>query len=402
MKENKVQDRDREEFVNLRKQLMECLENTWEESDQGVMENIDSLIGDYCRTTYMPISRREALRRDLFSSVRKMDVLEELLEDDTITEIMVNRWDKIFIEKDGKIFPLDKTFSSPEKLDDVIQQMASRCNRVINTLQPIVDARLKNGERINAVIAPVALDGPILTIRRFPNEPITMEKLLEMDSLTKEAAEVLKVLIRAGYTILIGGGTGAGKTTFLNALSQYIPEDERVITIEDNAELQLQGLPNLVRLECRQANIEKNQEISIGDLLKTCLRMRPSRIIVGEVRSREAAELLQAVNVGNDGSLSTIHANSCKDMISRLETMVLMGIDLPVPVIRRQILSGFDIFIHLGRMRDKSRKVMEICEIDRMCDGEILLNPLFVRKQKLEKTGELIHKEKLGKAGISL
>lgn len=402
MKENKVQDRDREEFVNLRKQLMECLENTWEESDQGVMENIDSLIGDYCRTTYMPISRREALRRELFSSVRKMDVLEELLEDDTITEIMVNRWDKIFIEKDGKIFPLDKTFSSPEKLDDVIQQMASRCNRVINTLQPIVDARLKNGERINAVIAPVALDGPILTIRRFPNEPITMEKLLEMDSLTKEAAEVLKVLIRAGYTILIGGGTGAGKTTFLNALSQYIPEDERVITIEDNAELQLQGLPNLVRLECRQANIEKNQEISIGDLLKTCLRMRPSRIVVGEVRSREAAELLQAVNVGNDGSLSTIHANSCKDMISRLETMVLMGIDLPVPVIRRQILSGFDIFIHLGRMRDKSRKVMEICEIDRMCDGEILLNPLFVRKQNLEKTGELIHREKLGKAGISL
>lgn len=402
MKENKVQNRDREEFVNLRKQLMERLENTWEESDQGVMENIDSLIGDYCRTTYMPISRREALRRELFSSVRKMDVLEELLEDDTITEIMVNRWDKIFIEKDGKIFPLDKTFSSPEKLDDVIQQMASRCNRVINTLQPIVDARLKNGERINAVIAPVALDGPILTIRRFPNEPITMEKLLEMDSITKEAAEVLKVLIRAGYTILIGGGTGAGKTTFLNALSQYIPEDERVITIEDNAELQLQGLPNLVRLECRQANIEKNQEISIGDLLKTCLRMRPSRIIVGEVRSREAAELLQAVNVGNDGSLSTIHANSCKDMISRLETMVLMGIDLPVPVIRRQILSGFDIFIHLGRMRDKSRKVMEICEIDKMCDGEILLNPLFVRKQKLEKTGELIHREKLGKAGISL
>lgn len=402
MKENKVQGRDREEFVNLRKQLMERLENTWEESDQGVMENIDSLIGDYCRTTYMPISRREALRRELFSSVRKMDVLEELLEDDTITEIMVNRWDKIFIEKGGKIFPLDKTFSSPEKLDDVIQQMASRCNRVINTLQPIVDARLKNGERINAVIAPVALDGPILTIRRFPNEPITMEKLLEMDSLTKEAAEVLKALIRAGYTILIGGGTGAGKTTFLNALSQYIPEDERVITIEDNAELQLQGLPNLVRLECRQANIEKNQEISIGDLLKTCLRMRPSRIIVGEVRSREAAELLQAVNVGNDGSLSTIHANSCKDMISRLETMVLMGIDLPVPVIRRQILSGFDIFIHLGRMRDKSRKVMEICEIDRMCDGEILLNPLFVRKQKLEKAGELIHREKLGKAGISL
>lgn len=402
MKENKGKDREREEFLVLRKQLMERLENTWEESDQGVMENIDGLIGAYCRRTYMPISRREVLRRELFRSVRKMDVLEELLEDDTVTEIMVNRWDKIFIEKNGKIFPWDKSFSSPEKLDDVIQQMASRCNRVINTLQPIVDARLKNGERINAVIAPVALDGPILTIRRFPNDPITMEKLLEMGSLTKEAAEVLKALIQAGYTILIGGGTGAGKTTFLNALSQYIPKDERVITIEDNAELQLQGIPNLVRLECRQANMEKNQEISIGDLLKTCLRMRPSRIIVGEVRSKEAAELLQAVNVGNDGSLSTIHANSCKDMISRLETMVLMGIDLPVPVIRRQILSGFDIFIHLGRMRDKSRKVLEICEIDRMCDGEILLNPLFIRKQELEKVGELIHREKLGKAGISL
>lgn len=402
MKENKGKDREREEFLILRKQLMERLENTWEESDQGVMENIDGLIGAYCRRTYMPISRREVLRRELFRSVRKMDVLEELLEDDTVTEIMVNRWDKIFIEKNGKIFPWDKSFSSPEKLDDVIQQMASRCNRVINTLQPIVDARLKNGERINAVIAPVALDGPILTIRRFPNDPITMEKLLEMGSLTKEAAEVLKALIQAGYTILIGGGTGAGKTTFLNALSQYIPKDERVITIEDNAELQLQGIPNLVRLECRQANMEKNQEISIGDLLKTCLRMRPSRIIVGEVRSKEAAELLQAVNVGNDGSLSTIHANSCKDMISRLETMVLMGIDLPVPVIRRQILSGFDIFIHLGRMRDKSRKVLEICEIDRMCDGEILLNPLFIRKQELEKVGELIHREKLGKAGISL
>ena len=380
--------KDREDFLSLRKRLVEQLEDTWEESDEGVLEQIDTLMGDYCRSSYLPISRREELRRELFQSVRKMDVLEELLEDESITEIMVNRWDRIF--------------SSPEKLDDVIQQMASRCNRVINTLQPIVDARLKHGERINAVIAPVALDGPILTIRRFPSEPITMEKLLELDSLTGEAADFLRVMIQAGYTILIGGGTGAGKTTFLNALSQYIPEDERVITIEDNAELQLQGLPNLVRLECRQANIEKSQEITIGDLLKTCLRMRPSRIIVGEVRSKEAAELLQAVNVGNDGSLSTIHANSCKDMISRLETMVLMGIELPIPVIRRQILSGFDLFIHLGRMRDKSRKVQEICEIDRMCEGEIVLNPLFVRKEELEKTGELKHREKLRRAGISL
>lgn len=394
--------KEREDFLSLRKRLVEQLEDTWEESDEGVLEQIDTLMGDYCRSSYLPISRREELRRELFQSVRKMDVLEELLEDESITEIMVNRWDRIFIERNGKIFPWEKSFSSPEKLDDVIQQMASRCNRVINTLQPIVDARLKHGERINAVIAPVALDGPILTIRRFPSEPITMEKLLELDSLTGEAADFLRVMIQAGYTILIGGGTGAGKTTFLNALSQYIPEDERVITIEDNAELQLQGLPNLVRLECRQANIEKSQEITIGDLLKTCLRMRPSRIIVGEVRSKEAAELLQAVNVGNDGSLSTIHANSCKDMISRLETMVLMGIEFPIPVIRRQILSGFDLFIHLGRMRDKSRKVQEICEIDRMCEGEIVLNPLFVRREELEKTGELKHREKLRRAGISL
>lgn len=330
-----------------------------------------------------------------------MDVLEELLENDSITEIMVNRWDQIFIEQDGKLFPWEKSFSSPEKLEDVIGQIASRCNRVINTLQPVVDARLPGGERVNAVIPPVALDGPVLTIRKFPREPITMEKLLELDSLTPEAADFLKKAVEAGYTILIGGGTGSGKTTFLNALSQYIPRDQRVITIEDNAELQLQGIPNLVRLECRQANIEKSQEITIGDLLKTCLRMRPSRIIVGEVRSQEAAQLLQAVNVGNDGSLSTIHANTCQDMVSRLETMVLMGIQLPIPVIRRQIASGFDLFIHLGRLRDKSRKVLEISEIKGMDGEELKLNPLFIRNTTLEKAGKMIHREKFRKAGIN-
>lgn len=281
--------------------------------------------------------------------------------------------------------------------------MASKCNRVINTLQPIVDARLAGGERINAVIAPVALDGPVLTIRKFPEKPITMERLLKLESITEDAAIFLEKLMKAGYTILIGGGTGSGKTTFLNALSEYIPKDERVITIEDNAELQIQGIENLVRLECRPANIEKSQEITIGDLLRTCLRMRPSRIIVGEVRGKEAAELLQVVNIGNDGSLSTIHANSCQDMISRLETMVLMGIDLPIPVIRRQIVSGFDIFIHLGRMSDKSRKVLEICEIKEISkEGEVVLNPLFVRNRNLEKRGQLYHTEKLTKAGIIL
>ena len=384
----------------LRTELAQELENTWEVSDDEVLEIIDRLLLKESKSTYLPIVRLEELRMELFRSLRKMDVLEELLENDSITEIMVNRWDQIFIEQDGKLFPWEKNFSSPEKLEDVIGQIASRCNRVINTLQPVVDARLPGGERVNAVIPPVALDGPVLTIRKFPREPITMEKLLELDSLTPEAADFLKKAVEAGYTILIGGGTGSGKTTFLNALSQYIPRDQRVITIEDNAELQLQGIPNLVRLECRQANIEKSQEITIGDLLKTCLRMRPSRIIVGEVRSQEAAQLLQAVNVGNDGSLSTIHANTCQDMVSRLETMVLMGIQLPIPVIRRQIASGFDLFIHLGRLQDKSRKVLEISEIKGMDGEELKLNPLFIRYTTLEKTGEMIHREKFRKAGI--
>lgn len=384
----------------LRTELAQELENTWEVSDDEVLEIIDRLLLKESKNTYLPIVRLEELRMELFRSLRKMDVLEELLENDSITEIMINRWDQIFIEQDGKLFPWEKSFSSPEKLEDVIGQIASRCNRVINTLQPVVDARLPGGERVNAVIPPVALDGPVLTIRKFPREPITMEKLLELNSLTPEAADFLKKAVEAGYTILIGGGTGSGKTTFLNALSQYIPRDQRVITIEDNAELQLQGIPNLVRLECRQANIEKSQEITIGDLLKTCLRMRPSRIIVGEVRSQEAAQLLQAVNVGNDGSLSTIHANTCQDMVSRLETMVLMGIQLPIPVIRRQIASGFDLFIHLGRLRDKSRKVLEISEIKGMDGEELKLNPLFIRNTTLEKTGEMIHREKFRKAGI--
>ena len=384
----------------LRTELAQELENTWEVSDDEVLEIIDRLLLKESKSTYLPIVRLEELRMELFRSLRKMDVLEELLENDSITEIMVNRWDQIFIEQDGKLFPWEKSFSSPEKLEDVIGQIASRCNRVTNTLQPVVDARLPGGERVNAVIPPVALDGPVLTIRKFPREPITMEKLLELDSLTPEAADFLKKAVEAGYTILIGGGTGSGKTTFLNALSQYIPKDQRVITIEDNAELQLQGIPNLVRLECRQANIEKSQEITIGDLLKTCLRMRPSRIIVGEVRSQEASQLLQAVNVGNDGSLSTNHANTCQDMVSRLESMVLMGIQLPIPVIRRQIASGFDLFIHLGRLQDKSRKVLEISEIKGMDGEELKLNPLFIRNTTLEKTGEMIHREKFRKAGI--
>lgn len=384
----------------LRTQLASDLENTWEVSDEEVLEIIDRLLLNESKTSYLSLSRLEELRMELFLSLRKMDVLEELLENDSITEIMVNRWDQIFIEQEGQLSPWKKTFSSPEKLEDVISQIASRCNRVINTLQPVVDARLPGGERVHAVIPPVALDGPVLTIRKFPREPITMKKLLDLGSLTPEAAAFLQKAVEAGYTILIGGGTGSGKTTFLNALSQYIPQDQRVITIEDNAELQIQGIPNLIRLECRQANIEKSQEITIADLLKACLRMRPSRIIVGEVRSGEAAQLLQAVNVGNDGSLSTIHANTCQDMVSRLETMVLMGIQLPIPVIRRQIVSGFDLFIHLGRMKDKSRKVLEIAEIEGMNGEEVRLNPLFIRDDELKKVGKMLHREKFRKAGI--
>lgn len=383
-------------FEKLYQNLRKRLEELWNCSDEELLEIIDEIIIQQGKECYLPLSQRDELRKRLFNSIRKMDVLESLLEDKEITEIMINGWQNIFIEKDGKVQPYGKSFSSEEKLDDVIQQIAARCNRVINTLVPILDARLADGSRVNAVIPPVALDGPILTIRRFPKEPVTMEQLIKWESLTKECAEFLERLVKAKYTILIGGGTGAGKTTFLNALSAYIPEDERVITIEDNAELQIQGIPNLVRLECRHANIEEKQEITMSNLLKTALRMRPERAVLGEARAEEAAQLLQIVNIGHDGSLSTIHANSCKDMISRLETMVLMGVNLPLAAIRRQIASGFDIFIHLGRMRDKTRKVLEVAEIDGMENEEIKMNTLFKRTEKgLVKTGELHDIEKL-------
>ena len=392
-----------EAFSELRSRLMERLDSMWESTDEEVMELIDSLIMEEGRRLGLNLGQKSALRRELFSSIRKLDVLQELLEDSGVTEIMVNGWQHIFVEREGKLSPWGKHFTSPEKLDDVIQQIAGRCNRVINTLHPIVDARLENGSRVNAVIAPAALNGPILTIRQFPEEPVTMERLLSLGSVTEKALRLLIPLVQAKYTILIGGGTGAGKTTMLNALSAFIPGDERIITIEDNAELQIQGIPNLVRLECRAANIEESQEISMADLLKTALRMRPDRIIVGEVRS-DAEELLQAVNVGAEGSMSTIHANSCRDMVTRLETLVLMGINLPLPAVRRQIAAGFDLFVHLGRLRDKSRRLLEICEVDGMNEDEVLLHPLFLYEedQGLVQKGKLKHREKLERAGIIL
>lgn len=392
-----------EAFSELRSRLMERLDSMWESTDEEVMELIDSLIMEEGRMLGLNLGQKSALRQELFCSVRKLDVLQELLEDPGVTEIMVNGWQHIFVEREGKLSPWGKHFTSPEKLDDVIQQIAGRCNRVINTLHPIVDARLENGSRVNAVIAPAALNGPILTIRQFPEEPVTMERLLSLGSVAEKALRLLIPLVQAKYTILIGGGTGAGKTTMLNALSAFIPGDERIITIEDNAELQIQGIPNLVRLECRAANIEESQEISMADLLKTALRMRPDRIIVGEVRS-DAEELLQAVNVGAEGSMSTIHANSCRDMVTRLETLVLMGINLPLPAVRRQIAAGFDLFVHLGRLRDKSRRLLEICEVDGMNEDEVLLHPLFLYEedQGLVQKGKLKHREKLERAGIIL
>ena len=389
-------------FLTLQNQLFEQLNSLWESDDEEILEKIDELLLQEGSNYGLSLNEKANLRKELFRSIRKLDALQELLEDTSITEIMVNGWDKIFIEREGHLITWNKTFTSSGKLEDVIQQIVARCNRVINTLHPIVDARLENGARVNAVIPPVSVDGPILTIRQFPKEAITMKTLLEKQSITKQVLSFLLPLVKARYTILIGGGTGAGKTTFLNALSAYIPKDERIITIEDNAKLQIQGIPNLVRLECRMANIEDSQEITTADLLKTALRMRPDRIIVGEVRS-EASELLQAVNVGSEGSLSTIHANSCADMVSRLETLVLVHLNMPIAAIRRQIVSGFDLFIHLGRLRDKSRKVLEISELDGLKNGEVQLNPIFCyeEEQGLVFKNHLKHTEKLERAGIS-
>jgi pilus assembly protein CpaF len=378
--------------------------------DSEIEELVDELVVSLGRKHALSLDERTELGRSVFHSIRKMDVLQELVDCDDVTEIMINGTDNIFIEREGRIYEWEKRFESKEKLENVIQQIVAKCNRVVNEASPIVDARLENGSRVNIVLAPVALNGPIVTIRRFPDHPISMEDLLEFGSITQEAVEELKKWVVAGYNIFISGGTGSGKTTFLNALSNYIPKSERIITIEDSAELQLQDIPNLVRLETRNANAEGTKPISIRDLIKSSLRMRPDRIIVGEVRGSEAIDMLQALNTGHDGSLSTGHANSSKDMLSRLETMVLMGMDLPLAAVRRQIASGVDIIVHLGRLRDKSRRVMEIVEIMGFEDGEITTKPLYEFREDGEKDGkvvgelvkvkELTHIGKLKAAGL--
>ena len=393
-----------ETFRILRQMLMEHLDLSRELADKEILEQIDELLLDQGPEVHIALKDKVILRQELFYSVRKLDVLQELVEDESVTEIMVNGPETIFIERNGKLMRWHKSFTSREKLEDVIQQIVGKCNHVVNESMPIVDARLDNGARVNAVVYPVALNGPILTIRRFPEHPITMEKLIELGSITQECAQFLQKLVNARYSMVIGGGTGSGKTTFLAALSEYIPKDERLITIEDNAELRIRGIENLVRLEAKMANMAGAPAVTIRDLIRSALRMRPDRIIVGEVRGGEAMDMLQALNTGHEGSLSTAHANSAEDMLSRLETMVLMGVELPLEAIRRQIASGVDILVHLGRMRDRSRKVLEVTEVYGFEDGQIRIRPLYQWQEGkgLVRTAPLLHMEKLERAGIEL
>lgn len=396
----------------LRKRVQERLDLSRELSDEEVQELIDEEILRFNRESYLLLEEKLRLRKELFHGMRRLDMLQELIEDPDVTEVMVNGPRHIFVEKNGKLRKWERSFSSKEKLEDVVQQIVSYCNRSISKASPIADARLADGSRVNIVLDPVALNGPVVTIRRFPKEPVRMQKLLEWGALSEEAAVFLQKVVKAGYNIFVSGGTGSGKTTVLNALSEYIPPDERVITIEDNAELQLDRVENLVTLEARNANLEGEREITIRDLIRTSLRMRPDRIIVGEIRGAEAIDMLQAMNTGHDGSLSTGHANSPGDMLSRLETMVLMGMDLPLAAIRRQIASGVDLIVHLGRLRDGSRKVLEIVEINGIEEGEIRLRSLFAFEEepgqeknmqvtgRLLQKGELLHRDKLLAAGI--
>ena len=402
--------RNKDEIQLLKEQILDSVDMQNEIGDEEVRVIIGEHCHRYAREHMLTLTERMKLEQYLFHALRKLDILQELLEDEEITEVMVNGANNIFYEKHGKIYKSDKQFSSKEKLDDIIQQIAGSNNRMVNLLNPIVDTRLEDGSRVNIVLSPVSIDGAAISIRKFPKKPYGMQDLIRMQALSEEAANFLQSLVSARYNIFVSGGTGSGKTTFLNALSQFISREERIITIEDSAELQLIDKPNLVRLETRNASTEGMTEISIRDLIRAALRMRPSMIVVGECRGAEALDVLQAMNTGHDGSLSTGHANSCKDMIARLETMVLMGTELPLPAIRSQIASGIDIFVHLGRLRDKSRKVLSITEVKEYANGEVILNEIFHFKEdavvgecvkgRLVKVGKLIHQEKLLAAGI--
>jgi pilus assembly protein CpaF len=400
---------------NIREKVVHSMDFSRDVSDEEIFELIDNeLIGEL-KNLAISVGDRKKLREQIFHSIRKLDILQQLVDDSSVTEIMINGTDNIFIEREGIICKYDGSFESKEKLEDVVQQIVAACNRVVNEASPIVDARLENGSRVNIVLNPVALNGPVITIRRFPDNPITMEKLIKLRSISEDLRDYLEILIKAGYNIFISGGTGSGKTTFLNALSNYIPKDLRVITIEDNAELQIRDVPNLVKMEARNANVEGCKEISIRDLIKASLRMRPDWIIVGEVRGGECLDMLQAMNTGHM-AMSTGHANSSVDMLYRLETMSLMGMgELPLSAIRGQVSAGIDVIVHLGRLRDKTRKVLEITEIEKGLDemGRIRTNRLFeFVEEGLDENGKIIgrwrkenelkNSQKLMAAGLKL
>ena len=385
----------------LRHRIVEELNGRRETGDEELLEIIDRSIREMGNEIYLPLKERLWLRTSLFDSFRRLDFLQELIDDQEVSEVMVNGAGSVFVERNGRMELWNRRFEGEEQLEDIIQQIVSRVNRTVNVASPIVDARLEDGSRVNVVLPPIALDGAAVTIRKFP-EPITMEKLLGFGAVTEEAADFLRQVVESGYNLFISGGTNSGKTTFLNALSAYIPKRERVITIEDSAELQIRQIPNLVRLETRNANTEGEGEVTMSQLIRAALRMNPSRIIVGEVRGREALDMLQAMNTGHDGSLSTGHGNSPKDMLSRLETMVLMGAELPLAAIRSQIASALDLIIHLGRLRDGSRKVLQISEIGGNDNGNVEIWNLFrydAAEGALKRTGELKNREKLRAAG---
>ncbi len=392
----------------LRDEVVASFDYSEEITEEDLYHKIDQVIMQAARGSFLTLEKKEKLRKELYASIRGLDILEEILEEESITEIMINGAENIFLEEKGKIHRWSRKFESRQKLEDIIQLIVAKANRIVNEANPIVDARLSDGSRVNVILPPVALNGPIVTIRKFSKEPFTMERLVEIGAITEEAAEFLKLLVEAKYNIFICGGTGSGKTTFLNALTAFIPKEERIITIEDAAELKVNGIENLVRLEVRNKNTEGTGEISIRELIRTSLRMRPDRIIVGEVRGAETIDMLQAMNTGHDGSLSTGHGNSTSDMLDRLETMVLLGSDIPLMAVRRQIASAIDVMVQLGRLRDGRRCVLEIAEILGCRDGEIEKNPLFVYQGEedgtageLKRTGAVfIQQMKLKRAGI--
>lgn len=394
----------------LYEKVMMQLDMTRHTGEEELQEIILNVIEEAAEVEFLPLSEKIRVSRELFNAFRRLDILQDLIEDDSITEIMVNGTSDIFYEKGGKLYRTDRRFISEERLYDVIQQIVGETNRYVNESSPIVDVRLKDGSRVNVVLKPVAVNGPIMTIRKFPAEAITMEQLVRMGSLTEEAADFISCLVKSKYNIFVSGGTGAGKTTFLNAMSDFIPKDERIITIEDNAELQIRGVENLVRLEARGENLEGGGAVTIRDLIRSALRMRPDRIIVGEVRGEETVDMISSAMLnGHSGSMSTGHANNPSDMLHRLETMMMMGIDLPLHAIQRQIASALDIIIHLGRLRDRSRRVIQIAEVLDCSEGRILTETLYefreegMKDEKIEgclvKVGSITNRDKLVAAG---